>query len=42
MSGRGGFIPVGNNIPINTINTSNVGNIQPQENVNQQPLNVED
>ncbi len=41
MSGHGGFIPVGNNMPINTINTSNVGNIQPQENVNLQPLNVE-
>ena len=41
MSGHGGFIQIGNNMPINTINTGNVGNIQPQENINLQPLNVE-
>ena len=41
MSGHGGFIQIGNNMPINTINTGNVGNVQPQENINLQPLNVE-
>ena len=36
MSEIQGFKPIGNNMPINT---GNVGNIQPSENVNPQPLN---
>ncbi len=39
MSGHGGFIPVGNNMPINTINTGNIGGIQQPEEVNPQPVN---
>ena len=39
MSGHGGFIPVGNNMPINTINTGNIGGIQQPEAINPQPVN---
>ncbi|MBP5545146.1 MAG: hypothetical protein ILM98_13805, partial [Kiritimatiellae bacterium] len=40
MSGHGSFISINSNIPINNGNIGNVENIQPQENVNPQPLNV--
>ena len=40
MSGHGSFISIHNNMPINNGNIGNVENIQPQGNVNPQPLNV--
>ena len=40
MSGHGSFISIHNNMPINNGNIGNVENVQPQENVNPQPLNV--
>ncbi len=42
MSGHGGFIQLDNNRPISSVNIGNVENIQKQEDVKQQPLNVED
>ena len=39
MSGRGGFMSIGSNNPVNPGNVGNIGGIQQPENANPQPLN---